>query len=251
MSDRNRLVFVTALIGSTIVLSSLYFYFSNLEILILLLIALSIFVFIIFYKSAKWISRLGPITKTYAIILGIGCLIFIGSAAISRIVQYTPGADTLITIAYSFETFGVMLIAFGAWKSPNLSELEWKEKLLGLYIITSTGICIFKHSFKQIETMDPLLVGGGITSVVKMVKEMTKSNQRLSHIKQTDRNILFEYGKYVTVALLVEEDLEILKYKLKFLLLNFEEFFRDVLPTWNGNLDLFKPAKVLVEKIFT
>ena len=249
-NDRNRQIFVAILLGSAIILSILYFYYSNLEVLVILLSVLAVLISILFYKSFKWFLTLGDKIKTYVSIFGIGCILFVAGAAASRVVQYLPGSMTLIPLAYSIETIGVMLLGIGAWKSPNLSEIEWQNKLINLYAISPTGICLFKHAFKPVETMDSLLVGGGITSIVKMVKEMTKSEQKLSIIKQTNRNMFLEYGKYVTVVLLVEEEFEILRQKLKEFLLLFEEFFRDILPSWKNDLQIFTPAEVLVEKIF-
>jgi len=249
-SDKNRLIFVGILLSSTIVFVALYFYYLTFEMLIILLIALAILVGFIFHKSIKWFLKLGRIVRTYVSIFALGCILFIAGASFSRLILYSPSLQPFALLFYTIETAGIILIAIGAWKSPKLSELDWKSKILALYIIEPSGICIFKHLFQDIETMDPLLIGGGITGIIKMVKEMTKSEHKLSNIKQANKNILLEYGNYVTVALLTVEELEILRYKLKILLINFEEFFRDVLPDWKNDLTKFMPAKVLVEKIF-
>ena len=79
---------------------------------------------------------------------------------------------------------------------------------------------------------------------------MTKSKKKLSSIKQGDRNILLEYGDYVTFALLVEEPLEIFPFKLQELLYNFEEFFFEILKFWDGgDVRVFSPAAVLIDRI--
>ncbi|MFX0103109.1 MAG: hypothetical protein ACFFCS_26325, partial [Candidatus Hodarchaeota archaeon] len=148
-------------------------------------------------------------------------------------------------------TVGLLLMAIGIWRLPNLAELDWKIKINTLYVITRSGVCIYERSFQSGEKMDSLLVSGGLTGVITIVSEMTKSDKKLNTIQQEGRNVLLAYGDYCTVALIADEDLEILHDKIRRLRIEIESLFMDVLPGWDGDLGVFKPIKVLVDKTFS
>ncbi|MFX0134706.1 MAG: hypothetical protein ACFFDN_13785 [Candidatus Hodarchaeota archaeon] len=95
------------------------------------------------------------------------------------------------------------------------------------------------------------MIAGSISGISSIIQELTRSKERIEVIKQKDLKILLKYGKFVTAALIAEEDLEILHSKLKMLIDEFETLFQYVLPKWKGDLDVFSPVKVMVERIFT
>ena len=109
-------------------------------------------------------------------------------------------------------------MSLGVLRLPNLIEFDWKFKMRHLYIIHSSGLVLFERRFKDTSDLSPVLAEGGITGIVNAIKEMTKSEERLSIIRQGHRNILLEYGEKINIVLVVEEDLEIYRYKMKILL---------------------------------
>ena len=153
---------------------------------------------------------------------------------------------------YGFLLFniGLVLVAIGAWGLPTLTELDWKPKIQALYGITSGGVCAFEYSFIEREKVDSQLVSSGLTGVVNLVKEITKSAKKPHTIRQEKRNILLEYGEFITLALIAEEELAILHNKLNLLLQDISLLYDDILPTWRGNLEVFKPVEGLIKKFF-
>ncbi|MHA1651913.1 MAG: hypothetical protein ACTSYB_17130, partial [Candidatus Helarchaeota archaeon] len=104
---------------------------------------------------------------------------------------------------------GLGLIALAFWRLPSFSEIEWHTKIISLYVITNEhGICCIYYPFrKEAESqMAPQLVSGGVSGIISLVKEMTRSKRHLKVIDHEDIKILFEYGLYTTIALLAEED---------------------------------------------
>lgn len=247
--DLIRRIYVGVLIGSALIFVFLYYSWSNLLFLIILVAVIFVLLSIILYFAVKWI---GTVSGTIRVSLGIivcGGIVFVGGASLSRIVGYI-GLGSIRWVAYLIEIGGMAFLGFGLWSLPSLSELDWKEKILHLYIIKSGGLCVYDQIFKGSSTKDSHLVSSGITGVVNIVKDMTESDKKLSIIKQGERNIMLEYGQKVTAALLVEEDLEILRLKLRNLLIKFEEFFKDVISLRVQNLEVFRPAKVLIKNVF-
>ncbi|MHA1264970.1 MAG: hypothetical protein ACTSRS_07000 [Candidatus Helarchaeota archaeon] len=148
---------------------------------------------------------------------------------------------------------GLGLIALAFWGLPSLSEIEWHSKIFNLYIITREhGICCLYYPFQEEKAgqMAPQLVSGGVTGILSLVKEMTSSKQNLKEIDHEDIKILFEYGQYITAALLAEEDLNIVRFKLRQFVDEFEKRFQQKFIEWTGSIDEFEPAVELVVQIF-
>lgn len=248
-NDLYRRIYLGLLIIFTIITITLYYVFSNLESLMFLLITLLIFGSMFVVLTVRWLFTLGDITKIKIRIFELGLLMFIGGAASTRTIQYLPEFSPLNLTLSLVEIIGILLMAIGILGLPILSELDWKKKLIHLYIIHSSGLVILDHSFKKRDSLSATFVGGGLTGIAAIVKEITKSDQKLSIISQGNINIALKYGNYVNMALLIEEDLKIIHYKLQELLEKFEELFKDILPEWRGHLPIFLPAIVLIEQI--
>lgn len=252
-SDLFRRILVALLFTSTIVFVSIYFIFTNLESLILLVVAFFVYASIIIYYSLKWFNTIGSFVKRNMILFLTGSILFLGGAALGRIVQYlTEYILPLSIAANTVELFGLTLMTFGVYRLPMLIEFDWKTKMIHLYIMHKDGLLIFEREFKKIDVVESTIVGGGITGIITAIKAMTKSKKKMSIIEQGDRNILLEYGEHVTLALMIEEPLEIFTYKLKELLNNFEVFFKDFLSEWDGgDVRMFLPAGVLIDRILS
>ena len=248
-NDRIRKIYLVAIFVSISVFVSLYYLFSTLENLILLVVIMVPLLSILIYYSSKWAISLYGQAKIYLGLFVLGCVLFIAGASLVRAIQFLTPIVNIITIFNIIEIIGLFFIAFGSMGLPKLSEIDWKNKLLKLYVIKTDGICLFEHSFIELD-VDRFLMSGGIASIVKFVKEMTKSDKILSTIKQGEKNIVVEHGKNIILALIVKEDQEIFHDKMKVFVREFESFFKDIIPIWKGDLEYFMPTKTLIEKIF-
>jgi len=206
---------------------------------------------ILVYFTIDWMIQSEAIARKYMLVLIGGALIFLAGASVSVILNYIPELINFQMFFTITETVGLILMGLCSYILPNLDELNWKDNLLNLYIIKSTeGICLLEKNFQKAEDVDKFLISGGITTIIKFVKEVTKSEEKVSTIIQEGKNLIIAHGKHIIVALVAKNDMKILHQKAKKLTNEYEQFFKDVFATWKGDLDYFKPSSVLVDKIF-
>ncbi len=133
----------------------------------------------------------------------------------------------------------------------TFTEFGWKAKMRELFIIAPNGVTLLYHSFEpRSSSQSTDLVTAGLTGVQELLKEMIQSDQKLQTIDHQDLKILFEYGGHSTIALVVHENLRIYRSKLVSLSTQFENLFQDVLAHWIGDVEVFLPAKQLINEIF-
>jgi hypothetical protein len=61
---------------------------------------------------------------------------------------------------------------------------------------------------------------------------------------------MVEQGLDVMFILLINEESSFLQYKLKLFSEEFQTFFKEVLPDWKGDIDLFKPTETIIRRVF-
>ena len=64
------------------------------------------------------------------------------------------------------------------------------------------------------EEIEPQLVAGGLTGISGLIQELTQSKTKVKIVEQEEMTLLLEHGKYMTAALVAEENLVILRNKL-------------------------------------
>jgi len=140
--------------------------------------------------------------------------------------------DILVLIAILIMS-ELSLIPFVLMKEslPPAEEIEWRNEIINLYVISSSGIIMSDYSFKQEVSSDSDLLAGGITGIVTILKEIIGS---LKDLKSIDH----------------EEDLNILRTKLKKLTSQIHEVFWEILDDWNGNIEILTPIKTMIRNIF-
>ena len=209
--------------------------------------------FIPIYAFAKVFIEKGRELRKYIVTIMIGLLfLFFGNIIASLHGYINPDHSlTVKAVGHVIFVLGIILFGIGFWGIPSLKEIEWREKMRHLYLINEGGVNLYDQSFMVEEDLESDLIAGSISGISSLIQELTRSKERVEVIKQKDLKILLKYGTYVTVALIADEDLEILHLKLKMLIEEFESLFQYVLPKWKGDLDVFSPVKVMVERIFT
>ncbi|MFX1451536.1 MAG: hypothetical protein ACFFCM_11875, partial [Promethearchaeota archaeon] len=130
------------------------------------------------------------------------------------------------------------------------SELNWRKRIHHIYIIIPSGVCLFDHSFKGEKEIEPQFVSGGITGISGLIQELTHSKTKIKIVEQEEMTILLEHGKYISVALITEENLVTLRQKLIELIENIEDFFQEELENFQGDLKVFTKIGKFVQRIF-
>jgi len=120
------------------------------------------------------------------------------------------------------------------------------EHILVLY--KGTGTCIFFKSYGS-EQIDPELIGGFLTAVSSFGKEMA-TQEALNEISYGDKMLLLADGQFIRVALVLGKKASlILRRHLKEFIDSFEKTYKEVLPTWRGQLNHFRNAGIIVDEI--
>jgi MFS family permease len=165
--------------------------------------------------------------------------------------------DLLVIVAILIVS-ELSLIPFVLMKEslPPSEELEWRNDLIHLFVISSGGVVMSDYSFldhSKSGTMDSAdLLAGGISGITVILKEMVGSDHQLKSIDHEDKKILFEYayGNQFMVALLAKKNLNILRTKLKKLTAQIQAVFWETIARWDGNLEILTPIKTLIRKYF-
>jgi len=185
------------------------------------------------------------------------------------LLKFTPGFGLLIVgfalttdtferiLGMSFRFFGVgleliaIILLFAFFISlPPFSEFEWEEKMEQVFIMDKGGVCLFNESFEEEATlMDDALVAGAITSVNLLLQELT-SDKGIVVINKKGTTIVIFPGKRTYGVIFCTEELNYIKVLLKKFVERFEALYDNVLINWDGNVDVFEPARTIVTEIF-
>ncbi|MHA1276767.1 MAG: hypothetical protein ACTSQI_13715 [Candidatus Helarchaeota archaeon] len=237
-------IYIVLMITVVRPLSGTVFYVGSVLLGILLLIPLML-------QFNKLIDKTGGYIKQYfsLAIMGIPLsFLAIGIGPLWKTLSY-PDNWALKIGMHTIFLISLIFLAIALYNLPSLNEFGWEKTLGALYILLPNGACIYSFNFKQIKAIDPQLLGSGLTGIVMMVQEMTRSKQRLEFIKQQWKNLYVDYGRHVTVALLGDEELKIISDKLEQFTRDFERLFTD-LDRWEYSTEEFKIANMLVRSIF-
>jgi hypothetical protein len=95
-----------------------------------------------------------------------------------------------------------------------------------------------------------MLVGGALTGITELVKEISQRAGKLKVIQQEGYCILLEEGRDVIVALMALDELDIIRSKLQDFLEEFQLFFGELIAEWEGNPRVFSPTREIVIRHF-
>ena len=113
---------------------------------------------------------------------------------------------------------------------------------------------LYDYSFIKEELIEADLVSGGFVGLIAILQEITKERQRLKIIDHGGKKIMFGFNsdKSIYIALVITEELLVLRNKLAYFLDDFEENFHIDMDKFAGvNVELWKSRlDPLIEKHF-
>ena len=83
-----------------------------------------------------------------------------------------------------------------------------------------------------------------------MIQELTQTQTKIKIIEQEDMSILLEHGKYVSAALISEDNLITLRTKLIESIRKIEDFYENIFEHYEGNISVFSEIGDIVQDIF-
>ncbi|MHA1934469.1 MAG: hypothetical protein ACW97A_04230 [Candidatus Thorarchaeota archaeon] len=146
--------------------------------------------------------------------------------------------------------FGLVIFGYGSIYSPALGELDWKQKLVELYIIQEGGLLVFHHEFLKTAEVDQFLTAAGISGVQSLFQEITRSESGLNVVSVGQFEILFSHSSSFTSVLISRASYKVLLAKLAEFTEAFEIMFGKIIQNFEGSLKEFSSARDLVHSIF-
>ena len=142
-------------------------------------------------------------------------------------------------------------------KMPEITiedESDWRNSIQYLFVVRKAGVPVYSQDLYEGRSKKPALsdelLGGALSGICSLVKELVNNEQPLKVIKQIGYNILLEEGDTIFVALFSIKELKIIRRKLEAFLHEFEEIFKEPLKNNVQNITAYSSAKDLVGKHF-
>ncbi len=208
-------------------------------------VIIPLFMFYMFIKPTSGFLRQRILLALVGIcMVGIG--IFFRFSFLSDLWgAYIYSIGTLIAI------IGVSFFGYGFAAFSTFTDLNWKEKLREIFVIARNGICVYAYSFGQNRSItDSDLIAGGFSGIQLLLSELVHTSESLQLIDYQNVKIMLEQGQGYMFILIIKEQSSFIRYKLRLFTQEFFEFFKDVIKTWNNNIDIFKPTGTIIQRIF-
>jgi MFS family permease len=137
---------------------------------------------------------------------------------------------------------------------PSSDELEWRNKVEHLLVLSIGGLPIYSERLSKTPAPsmgpDEMLVGGALSGISELVREISRSAADLKVIQQEGYCILLEDGGTFIVAVMAFEELEAIRTRMQDFRDDFKRIYGSLVEEWAGNPSVFSPVKELVERHF-
>ncbi|MHA1144910.1 MAG: hypothetical protein ACTSRW_09260 [Candidatus Helarchaeota archaeon] len=196
-------------------------------------------------------------------IFSLGTFLIVGLATIQPWVISTflplviPWFEFVFQVPYnlfplSFSLAGYVLIGAFASSIDFGMEIQWVKNTRSFFLIdTKRRKLLYDHKFASDQKQeDGHLMARGLFGISELIKEITEESHDLKIIRKENVNIIIEYGKKFTVALIVEVILTVYKFKLRWYLDDLEKLTEKIEVEEKNDAIITKSASMLVEKHF-
>ena len=190
--------------------------------------------------------KISIITLLLSFILVLIGYAFMADFAIESLglISYTVGS---IVIAA-----GIIGMGHALTNIPSFDELNWKDMITTLYIMTKTGLPIVKLNFQNVSENiqdSDILAAGGFTGIRELLKEISSKGE-VRVVDQGDVKLIFANSEHFISILVTKKALGILYEKLDDLTKRFEMIYGDMITKWDGNMSVFGPARKIAAITF-
>ncbi|MFX1449257.1 MAG: hypothetical protein ACFFCM_00360 [Promethearchaeota archaeon] len=199
------------------------------------------------------------IIRYQAFFTGLGILaVLIGSTIrpsdiktiFPNLVQVFRANITLPIEIYPFILLYVGLLLMVVFQVNFIIKLQWMKQIRSIYLITPSGTPLLEKHYDDKQSVHIRVPDKSLD--VKNILNNIDSQKKIEKMDFNGLKILFGYGKQIIGVLIANQELKILSKKLKEYIEDFEDLFRDVLLKWEKvNLEIFKPAYVLINRHFS
>lgn len=203
-----------------------------------------IFTYYFMKKSLKSIKR-----KLIVAIIGL-ILLPIGLSFSSIRIETLFGSYDLYTIALSISRFvimlGLILIIVGFSEYSFITESEWKENIVSIYIFDQkTNRILFERNFMKYQIKREDVLSLGISGVVKTLENFDRSGKDIDILNMGNNYILFERGGRIFTSMILKKLFLNAQYLLREITSKFEYYFWSYLEAYD-----FSDTSVNVDEFF-
>jgi hypothetical protein len=146
---------------------------------------------------------------------------------------------------------GLLLLSIFFLTLPPFSEFDWMNKLEAIFLMNSSGICLYYKIFQEKKKfMDQNLISAAFSGINVMIDQMTQTRTGISVVKKKDENIVMYSGKLITGVLYTSEELNYTKVLLKEFITKFETIYERLVKEFSGDVTVFESTEILVNDIF-
>ena len=187
-------------------------------------------------------------TKIYFSILG-AILVSLGFGVTSDPFLIFFGLSIRI-VGDIFQLIGVIVLATFFTSLPSLAEQDFKNKIDKLFLMRSSGICIYYKFFKDpTNKRGDQIIAGAINSIKMMLKEISNDDGEM--VIEKEGKVLITYqGKYITGVIIADQNLNSLHFLLKRLIEKVEFLYSNIIRDWDGEMEIFHPIENITQEIF-
>ena len=138
---------------------------------------------------------------------------------------------------------------------PTKDEIEWKRAIQYIFILNKdSGIPLYTQNLTGLATNESIpdesLIGGALIAVSQLLKEISRQDKALKTVQQEGFQIMIEEGKFVLAAIITLKELKQIRERAVQLVNEFEDLFEDILPNPTIDVNMFIPAKKIIQRIF-
>ncbi len=139
---------------------------------------------------------------------------------------------------------------FGDWKPPTPFQI---------YVINDMGLSVFDRQYSEQE-IEAQLISGFLTAISSFMSAITvdteekgnlgdKAQNNLKSVQKGNLTMQLEWGKYTAIACMIAFESYHVRRKLRRFQGEFEKAFKDDLEFYMGDITVFEPAKMMLDKV--
>jgi len=148
------------------------------------------------------------------------------------------------------QLIGLFVISIFFFSIPHLSEYDWKERVIEIYILLKSGIGICNKNFRgevsQLHSKQH--IAGGFKTMEIILKSITESPGG-SVIESKGGYIIIEPGIFITGVIICEENLKSVRSILKKIVGKIETIYSETFKTLSvGTQSIFDPIEDIINE---
>ncbi len=149
-----------------------------------------------------------------------------------------------------FQLFAILLLYIFLNSLPAYPEFDWFDTIEYVIIMDKSGTLLYSIGFSGEEGDSyASLISGHIYSIQVILQGITKKKD-ITVINREQNIVIIYPGIYINGIIICKKDLNSLRTLIAKFVYKIEAVYSNVLKSWKGDLEIFKPIKQIYNEIF-